>query len=228
VRNLLLTGTRRELEAAINPREESSAPARKPPPRRGRRGGGGGSERRKLWTEVLRPAWRSAVDGNQITNLPPGVLEFEKYLLMKEDRGRNYFFMNGDPVGEEVFWQSGYSDPQTLNPAKAEAVAQWGVERRDKILAWARMSEVEDVREAADKLSQTTRQRRIDPAPVANALAPLMSREIAAERTLFYRRALAAWAFLIGVNERPALARLRELTELERAPLPPPQGVAAQ
>ena len=43
----------------------------------------------------------------------------------------------------------------------------------------------------------------------------------AAARTLFYRRVLAAWEFLLAVNDRPALAKLRELTELERTPLPP-------
>jgi hypothetical protein len=48
----------------------------------------------------------------------------------------------------------------------------------------------------------------------------LISREIAAERVLFYRRVLAAWEFLITMNERPALARLRELMELERTPMP--------
>lgn len=219
-RNLLLTGTRRELERAINPpSEEASAPPRRTT-RRARRGGGGFSERHRLWTEVLRPAWKSALEANQITNLPPAVVEFEKYLLMKEDRGRNYFFAGGDPLSEEVFWQSGYSDPQTLNPARAEAVARWGVERRAKILAWAKASEDKEARDAAEKLSQTTRQRHIDPAPVANAMMPAISTEIAAERALFYRRVLAAWAFLIAVNERPALARLRELTELERAPLP--------
>ena len=46
----------------------------------------------------------------------------------------------------------------------------------------------------------------------------------AAERTLFYRRVLAAWEFLLAVNERPALNRLRELTELERTPLPRPKS----
>jgi len=47
-----------------------------------------------------------------------------------------------------------------------------------------------------------------------------LSKATAAERALFYRRVLAAWEFLIAVNEKPALARLRELTELERTPLP--------
>jgi len=38
-----------------------------------------------------------------------------------------------------------------------------------------------------------------------------------------YRRVLAAWEFLIAVDERPALTRLHELTELERTPLPAPK-----
>jgi hypothetical protein len=48
-----------------------------------------------------------------------------------------------------------------------------------------------------------------------------MSKKVAAERALFYRRVLGAWEFLLALNERPALARARELTELERTPLPP-------
>jgi len=47
-----------------------------------------------------------------------------------------------------------------------------------------------------------------------------MSRKTAAERVLFYRRTLAAWAFLLALDERPALARIAELTALERTPLP--------
>jgi hypothetical protein len=31
---------------------------------------------------------------------------------------------------------------------------------------------------------------------------------------------LGAWQFLLAVNERPALNRLKELTDLERTPLP--------
>jgi hypothetical protein len=49
-----------------------------------------------------------------------------------------------------------------------------------------------------------------------------LSRKTAAERVLFYRRTLAAWEFLLTLNEGPALDRIRELTELERTPLPPP------
>ena len=60
-----------------------------------------------------------------------------------------------------------------------------------------------------------------DQTPVS--LEPV-SKETAAERALFYRRVLAAWEFLLAVNERPALTRLRELTELERTPLPLPRS----
>lgn len=49
-----------------------------------------------------------------------------------------------------------------------------------------------------------------------------LSKKVAAERVLFYRRVLAAWEFLLAANERPALARLRELIELERTPHPRP------
>jgi hypothetical protein len=38
---------------------------------------------------------------------------------------------------------------------------------------------------------------------------------------LFYRRTLAAWAFLLALDERPALARIAKLTELEPTALPP-------
>jgi len=37
---------------------------------------------------------------------------------------------------------------------------------------------------------------------------------------LFYRRTLAAWAFLVALNEEPALTRVAALTALERTPLP--------
>ena len=37
-------------------------------------------------------------------------------------------------------------------------------------------------------------------------------------------RGLAAWEFLLAINERSALTRLHELTELERTPLPRPKS----
>jgi hypothetical protein len=46
-------------------------------------------------------------------------------------------------------------------------------------------------------------------------------RATAADRVLFYRRVLGAWAFLLAANERPALDDLAALIELENTPLPP-------
>ena len=108
---------------------------------------------------------------------------------------------------------------------------RWSQERRTKITAWARSSDVEEIREAGEKLaarsgrtnaSATAPSQTTTRTNTAASTSRVVSRRIAAERVLFYRRTLAAWEFLLGLNERPALARVRELTELERTPLPVP------
>jgi len=228
VKDLLLTGTRKELEQAIDPEstEEDQEQQRQPTAqqqRQGRRRGGGASpEMRKLWNETVRPAWSAAVDANQVPKVVGAASDFEKYLLGQEAKGRDHFFARRGSLQEEIFWRSGYSDPKTLDPEKAEAVVRWGIERRSKILAWAKAENDEAVREAGEKLSQMRPQRRSNPATTnpSPASPEPVSQETAAERALFYRRVLAAWEFLLAVNERPALTRLRELTELERTPLP--------
>jgi hypothetical protein len=222
---LLLHGTREELETAINPgRGRSDGRDQVQSQRQGRRGGGGSAERRKLWKETVRPAWKAAVETGLLTNIPAAALEFEKHLLLQEDKGRNYFFGGAGSLQKEVFWESGYSNPQTVDLAKAEAIARWGVERRGQILAWAKDIRDESVRSAAEKLSRARGQSQFNGAinPADNP-TPLLDKKTAAERTLFYRRVLAAWQFLLAVNERPALVRVRELTNLERTPLPFPK-----
>ncbi|MDB6065882.1 MAG: hypothetical protein JWR26_2090 [Pedosphaera sp.] len=229
VKDLLLTGTCRQLQETIKPpRSQNQGRGQQQPPRQGRRGGGrGGSpEMQKLWKETVRPAWKEALEANEVTNMAPAAVEFEKYLLGQEEKGRNFFFPGGArELADEVYWHSGYSDPQTLNVAKAEAVVRWGSERRAKILAWAKDSEDEDVQNAADKLIKSRPQRRtnFDVSNQSDFSNQPVSEKTAAERTLFYRRVLAAWEFLIATKERPALARLRELTDLERTPLPLPK-----
>jgi hypothetical protein len=128
-----------------------------------------------------------------------------------------------------VYWESGYSNPRTLDRARAEAITLWGAERRGRILEWAKASDDEEVRTAAEQLLRNGGQRR-GGMPGMDGMAGMMppmkeaiDKETAVERTLFYRRVLAAWGFLIEVNERPALARVRELTELEHTPLPQPK-----
>lgn len=223
LKDLLLTGRRKDLEAAIEPERRDQGPEQ--PPRPGRRRGGGRSpETRRLWNETLRPAWQAAVEGKQVPNLPEAALNFEKYLLSLEAKGRDFFFARRGSLQEEVFWRSGYSDPQSVNLAKAEAVARWGIERRSRILGWAKADGDEAVRAAAETLSQLRPQRRPNSSATNPSLAATepVSRETAAARALFYRRVLAAWEFLLAVNERSAFIRLRQLTELERTPLPRP------
>jgi hypothetical protein len=227
LKKLLLKGSRQELEAAINvagtdeplpvrPQRQQSQPRR-------RSDRTTSSDRRKLYTDTIRPAWKQAVDANQIPNLTPAVLKFEKYLLSREVMGSNYFTFRGTgSLKEEAFWQSGYSNPQTLDAAKAEAIVRWSIERHDKILSWAGTSTDANVQAAAEKLLKSSPQQFRASSISSELPAPLLDEDIAAARTLFYRRVLAAWQVLLAVNERPALAKIRELTELERTPLPDP------
>lgn len=225
VENLLLHGTREELETAINPDPgRSGGRDQVQSQRQGRRGKGASAERRKLWKETVRPAWKEAIETGLVTNIPAAALKFEKHLLLQEDKGRNYFFGGAGSLQKEIYWESGYSDPQSVNLAKAEAVARWGVERRVQILAWANGTHDESVRSAAEKLSKARAPRQFSGATdPADSPMPLLDEKTAAERTLFYRRVLAAWQFLLAVNERPALLRVRELTGLERTPFPFPK-----
>jgi len=212
-KELLLNGSRQQLQAAITGRGERTSSA----------GGGGGgrggrrgalAELRKVWSETLRPAWKTALLGGKVPGLSSDVVAFEKQLLELEDGGRELFLPRGNddtPLMNEVYWNSSYAEPATLNRVKAEDVARWGASRRPQIIAWAKTQPDERVRAAAEK---------IGPGPVhtEEPVRPL-SRKTAAERVLFYRRVLAAWEFLIAMDAKTALAEVQTLIELERLPL---------
>jgi len=194
-----------------------------------RRGGGGRSrgapdEMRRAWNEVVRPAWKKAVLAGEIDGLTGAALTFEKRLLDLEDQGRNFMTTRGgDPLLNEMYWRSGYAHPARLDVAKAEAVTSWGATRRDKVGAWAHASGEAAVREAAVRMRLPGGPRapsRATPASESRAPADDLDQRTAAARILFYRRVLAAWEFLETMNHAPALERLRELTALERTPLP--------
>ncbi len=227
VSDLLVNGTRADLETAMGP--ASSRPGRQ-----------GGRNRRapraellKAWNEVLRPAWKAAVLAGEIADLPEAALAFEKRLLELEDNGRQFMLYRGwqNPLLNEIFWNSSYAFPGQFNAARAEAVTRWGAERRERVQAWGAQSTDETVRDAAAALARSSSGRRsTEPSPPqaetapgkpsANAsLRPLSSRT-AAERTLFYRRVLAAWDFLLAADDRAALSQLQALIALERTPLP--------
>jgi hypothetical protein len=181
---------------------------------------------------VLRPAWKAAVLGGEITDLPEAALNFEKRLLEQEDRGRQLMIYRGwqNPLLNEIFWQSTYAFPDRFDAARAEAVSRWGAERRSHILAWGEQSKDAAVRGAASTLAATFARRPAAPPPAPAITTPEatttnvslrpLSPRTAAERTLFYRRVLAAWEFLIATGEQPALDELHALIALERVPLP--------
>ena len=174
------------------------------------------------WKDTVRPAWKAAVEAGQIEGLTDAALTFEKYLLAQEERGRDVMFPRGwqNPMLNDLFWQSGYAFPDKVDPVKAEAVVRWGAERRAKLAAWAAASTDEKIRTAAAQIA---------PRRPANAVAALppprtLSAKIAAERTLFYRRTIAAWAFLQAMGEKSALQEVERLTALEQTPLPGRRG----
>ena len=239
-KSLLKSGTRRELESAIGIVRRTTGSVTNNPgsvtnraPRRPRSGTAATSETRRVWKESLSPAWTELVKSGEATNLMSLPLDFEKHLLKLERTTNNYFIGGGRALQEEGYWFAGHGKPDKLDRAGAEMIARWTLERRSKILAWAESSDDEEIRSAAKKMSprrsrpgaeasteKTTTQKLPDvKMPVKDSL----SRKIAAERALFYRRVLGAWEFLLTLNERPALDQLKELIALERTPLPLPE-----
>jgi hypothetical protein len=222
VEDLVANGTRAMLENVIGP-----AAQRPGAPESGNRR----QPRKDLleaWNDTLRPAWKQAVLAGAVKSLPPLAVDFEKHLLGLEDRGRQFMVFRGwqNPLLNEIFWGSGYAFPDKLNEAKAEAVARWGAERRGRILAWGRQSDDESVRAAAESLARYLG-NQLPVAAAVESAAPAghtsqrpLSRKTAAERILFYRRVLAAWAFLMATDDGPALQQLHALIALENTPLP--------
>ncbi|MBA4136968.1 MAG: hypothetical protein C0518_06600 [Opitutus sp.] len=259
-KKLLLSGTRAELEKTIGtvPPAASFTVPPAPNPNSTR---GGNAESRKLWKEVLQPAWAKAVRAGEIKALAtePAQRKFEETLLGEEAKGRDLLFGANwmSPLLPHLFWASGGNIPGSVDATTAENIARWGAVRRRTIMQWARENSDPAIAETATKVFANPRANRsnraattppatpavakADPsankakataasatktksspapkAPAANATRPLQPK-IAAERTLFYRRVLAAWAFLEAVDERSALAQVQQLTQLERTKLP--------
>lgn len=175
----------------------------------------------RAWREVLRPAWTKAVAAGAATTLPAAAVAFEKRLQAAETRGRPAGFSDAwsNRALNELYWSSTYAVPEKFHAATAAAVTRWAATRRVAILEWAANSPAAAVREAAAKFDAGFRQARTPP-PRGNSTK--IPRSTAAERTLFYRRVLAAWAFLLAVDHQPALTQLHALRALEHTPLPAP------
>lgn len=225
---LLVAGEFAELSAALGPPER--APGRPSAgPRRG------SSDLAKAWKETLSPAWQRAVDAGEVSGVSDLALNFEKFLLRLEARGGD-FTTAGRKQNEDLlqwtYWQSSYAWPAKFDAAKADAVTRWSVERRWFIGEWARRSADPALQAIGAKWLP---QRRPGLAVVPRASAPAVIAApttgrgatidpvinlTAVERVIFYRRVLAAWAFLLAVDDESALARLAQLIALENTPLP--------
>ena len=214
--NLLRSGSRTELETAIGPEAGNAG--------RGGRRRGMNEEIRKQWTEIIRPVWKTALETDQVPSISADAKAFELHLIDLEEKNprRDLTPGNRDAVRNELFWRSGSAIPSQTDAVKAVELARWDASRRTKILAWARGSESEALRTAAEKWG--------GPVRPATATAPSWSgpprsaRKEALQRALFFRRVMGAWAFLLAVDEQPALRRLKSFRDLERVPLPPPQS----
>ncbi len=213
---MVTTGTRADLEKAMGPATNREGRPRPPAT--------GPNERAKLWKDVVRPAWKAAVEAKKVKGLKGEALAFEKFLLEQEEKGRDLLFARGwqNPILNDIFWRSGYAFPAKIDRKKAEAVSRWGAQRRAKIGEWTRASKDPQVAEAAAKLFPA-------PRPGAPTMPPprTLSAKIAAERTLFYRRTLAAWDFLLATKHAAALEELQQLIALENTPIPAPAKAAS-
>lgn len=223
----LRRASRQQLEDLIEGDEGDDEPTAQvtPAPARPRRSRG---ERHRLWNETLRPAWKNAVLAGRIEELKGAAREFELRLLAAEEDGRRFTVGRGaaDNLVAEVFWRSGYHDPATLDAEKAGAIARWGAVRAWRIGEWARALPGGRLRRAAAQVFP-----RLDEAVDSGSAAESedngperISLATAASRVLFYRRVLAAWEFLLAMDHQPALAKIAELTALERTPLPVPSA----
>ncbi|MFO1451042.1 MAG: hypothetical protein U1F61_22985 [Opitutaceae bacterium] len=211
--SLLRTGTRAQLEAAIGPVAGNA---------QGRQRRGMNPEVRRQWTDVIRPVWKAAVQAGGVPGLGEAAREFELHLIAMEETSprRELTPGNRDAVRNELFWKSGYAIPSQTDAKKAIEMARWEAARRSTILDWARGSESAAVREAAEKWGGPVRSG----APTGPGFSgtPRAARKEALQRALFFRRVLAAWDFLLALEETPALTRLASLRDLERRPLPRP------
>lgn len=192
-----------------------------------------------LWNKQIAPAWLKAVEAGEVPELEKPVAAYEldvaKYEASTPASGGHGHDHELQARGRGVsptmagYWHSGYGDPKSFEDARAKMIDDWSRARKRRILDWAKQSGDPKVRAAAQVCELTYPPSTLDPnyvAPDAHESEEGDKKEerpsgsTAAARIQFYRQVLGAWDFLIGVNEREALARVKALTDLERTALP--------
>lgn len=193
----------------------------------------------RLWNKAIEPAWQRALQANELTQLPAPVLAYERDLAQlraNADEGEDPSANPASALDPDLlpYYEGGYADPASFDPARAKIIADWENRRYRAILDWAKKSKDEKLHGAAAAVLALVPARLFDPdaadeAEDAPATAPNKHRQprslrptpdIAAARILLYRQVLASWQFLLETGEKPALEKLAALTRLERSPLP--------
>jgi hypothetical protein len=227
--DLILDGTAKQLDEAMGPQARpGGTPPGGGPGRGGNRGGGASfSEYSKLWTETLRPAWKAALDAGEVKG-PAAAIAFEKKAIASEESstGRD-LTVNPRGILNFEFWNSGFAFPDKTDEAKAEEVTLWVAQRRAHIIEWAEASADEKIRKAGEEFGSRRAGFTGFGGRGGNGRGGgSQINKIAVERVRFYRRVMAAWAFLLATKDRDALAQLKVWRQLESTPLPPPMVAA--
>lgn len=232
IRDLVSKGTRRQLEDAVRSGRAGATGGSVQAPDRARAAtpavGQGRAKRNRtprasdrarhrLWHGTVAPAWHAAVDAGEIDDLTPEARIFERHLLDLEDGTHDFIVDGTDDLRDELYWFSGYGRADTVDRRNADAWALWAARRSARIFKWAAAAPDPRVRRAASTIAEALAEDK-DGEPAEEGRLDVKT---GAARTLFYRRVLGAWAFLLAVDQRPALQRVQALTALERTPLPP-------
>ncbi len=190
-----------------------------PPPERSRAERRAERELRRAWTDVIRPAWRRALEARSVPGAGDIEAGFERHLIALEESAREPLFMPGDraAVQEELYWHSGAAEAAP-DAARVRTLARWEARRERAILAWAADASSARVREAA----RSWRRAHETLAPTEDDLLDPPPLREAALRVMRGRRVLAAWTFLRAVGDEARLERTRALLALERTPVLPP------
>ena len=192
-----------------------------------------------LLRKTIEPAWQHALAAGELSKLPAPVQAYERDLASfrestaaSEHTGDATASSPASTIDPDLFsyFESGYADPATFDPARAKIIADWDSRRYHAILHWAKKSDDQKVKAAAivilglmpdspfDQDANETPPADAGKKPSPKPLRP--SRDIAAARLLLYRQVLASWQFLLEMKDKPALERVAALTQLERSPLP--------
>jgi hypothetical protein len=200
----------------------------------------------RLWTKTIMPAWQKALEAGKLPQLSAPVLAYERDVAqIQATADLSAEGADGhSPLGMVdtdflPYYEGGYADPASFDPARANVIADWSDRRYRMILDWAKKSSDQKLSGAAAAMmfllppddADALDANALDPdtaeaAPAAASGKPQppkrrrLDHATAIARILLYRQVLASWQFLLETHEKPALETLAALIQLEQLPLP--------